>query len=371
MKKLFPFSFNLILKSFLTILFTLILLSSCDMPKKPAVGLEDEIFVIADSTEYLELEPVLLQVFNKKIITPQPEALFELTRKSINSLSKLQNKKNIIIIAPFNSGSRVSNYIKSLLDSNVTQLVKSDSNYVFIKKDLWAGEQLVMILTSPTIQQLKHNILEGRDDLIYYFQNISNQRLKRNLYSDRFENFKLEGELLRDYGWVIYVQVDFHLAKNDPENNFVWLRRAPGSDIERWVFIHWIDNASPEYLNPDSIAAVRNRITKKYLRSSDDKANVEISDEFKMTKEVNFIGRYALMTQGLWRMSDKTMGGPFVNYTFFDEKTNRIYMLDGSVYAPKYYKKKLIQQVDVLLQSFLFKDDLSESRIDELLDAAE
>jgi hypothetical protein len=55
---------------------------------------------------------------------------------------------------------------------------------------------------------------------------------------------------------------------------------------------------------------------------------------------------------------------------FFDEETNRIYMIDGSVYAPKYYKRNLIQQMDVTLQSFRTKSELSAERIEDLLDEA-
>ena len=57
------------------------------------------------------------------------------------------------------------------------------------------------------------------------------------------------------------------------------------------------------------------------------------------------------------------------NGFFYDEKTRRIYMIDGSVYAPKYYKRNLIQQMDVTLQSFRTKAELSKERIDDLLDA--
>ena len=67
----------------------------------------------------------------------------------------------------------------------------------------------------------------------------------------------------------------------------------------------------------------------------------------------------------------KGMGGPFINYTFFDEKTNRLYMLDGSVYAPKYYKRNLIQQMDVLLQSFMTEREVNKDKKNELLKAAE
>jgi len=77
-----------------------------------------------------------------------------------------------------------------------------------------------------------------------------------------------------------------------------------------------------------------------------------------------------MFTQGLWELNIKGMGGPFVNYFFYDEKTQRIYMIDGSIYAPRYYKRNLIQQMDVTLQSFKTKAELSKERIEELLDAA-
>ena len=124
------------------------------------------------------------------------------------------------------------------------------------------------------------------------------------------------------------------------------------------------------YLNEDSIRAIRNRMTKKYYVTSDDSAYVVIAEDYFTTNEVNFNGRYALFTQGLWDLNIKGMGGPFINYTFYDEKTKRLYMLDGSVYAPKYYKRNLIQQMDVTLQSFMTKAELSKDRQEDLLDAA-
>jgi len=46
-------------------------------------------------------------------------------------------------------------------------------------------------------------------------------------------------------------------------------------------------------------------------------------------------------------------------------------MLDGSVYAPKYYKRNLIQQMDVTLQSFRTEKELTQERKEELLEALE
>ncbi|MGE5411558.1 MAG: DUF4837 family protein, partial [Clostridiales bacterium] len=80
-----------------------------------------------------------------------------------------------------------------------------------------------------------------------------------------------------------------------------------------------------------------------------------------------FHGNYALAMQGLWEMSDKSMGGPFINYTLYDEKSKRIYMIDASIYAPNYVKKGLIRQLDILLQSFQTTEQISDLRKKELL----
>ena len=96
-----------------------------------------------------------------------------------------------------------------------------------------------------------------------------------------------------------------------------------------------------------------------------------VAEDYFTVSEVNFNNRYALFTQGLWDLNIKGMGGPFVNYVFYDENTHRLYMLDGSVYAPKYYKRNLIQQMDVTLQSFRTANELTKDRKEELLDAVE
>ena len=111
-------------------------------------------------------------------------------------------------------------------------------------------------------------------------------------------------------------------------------------------------------------------MTKKYYQTVYDSGYVVIAKDYYTTSEVNFNGRYAILTQGLWDLNIKGMGGPFVNYTFYDEKTHRIYMLDGSVYAPRYYKRNLIQQMDVTLQSFMTADQIKPDRKKDLLDAA-
>ena len=45
-------------------------------------------------------------------------------------------------------------------------------------------------------------------------------------------------------------------------------------------------------------------------------------------------------------------GGPFVNCTFYDQATDRVYMLDGSVYAPDDDKMDFVRRMEVMARTF-------------------
>ncbi len=341
--------------------------TGCQSNLKPAIGKEDEIIVFADSSRWNDYYDFLSVIFEKEIITPQPEQLFELKRANISELKKYQSRKNLLIVTSLDKNNEVTDYVKSILDTNALNLIKNGEEFVIKKKDVWAKNQVLVILVANTLDELRTNSIQNLENLLYYFQSASDERVMKNLYNPTYEKKDLEAKYLKNYGWKIYIQADFLEAINDKEHNFVWLRRSPDSDMERWIFIHWIDSVDSRWLNRDSVLAIRNRITQRFLRTKDDKAYVEVNPDYVRQSVYNFNGRYALFTQGLWRMSDMSMGGPYVNYTFIEEKNNRLYMLDGSVFSPRYEKKFLIQQVDVTLRTFKTRDELTKEEIDKLL----
>lgn len=352
---------------FFPLIVFLLINNGCQQNLKPAMGKEDEIIVFADSTDWGDYYDFLSAIFEREIITPQPEQLFTLTRVDFSNFKRYQNRKNILIVTTLNRNNDVTNYVKTIIDSSALNLIKEGKEFVIKKKDVWAKNQVLVILVSNSIEELRIKAFKDKDNLLYFFQSASDERVMKNLYNPTFEKKDLEAKYLKEYGWKIYIQADFFEAINNKENKFVWLRRSPNSDMERWIFVHWIDSIDSKWLDKDSVIAIRNRITQKFLRTTDDKAFVEVAKEYLNQSEVNFNGRYAIFTQGLWRMNDYSMGGPFVNYMFLDQKNNRLYMIDGSVFSPRYEKKSLIQQVDVTLKTFKTSSELSKEEIDALL----
>jgi hypothetical protein len=69
---------------------------------------------------------------------------------------------------------------------------------------------------------------------------------------------------------------------------------------------------------------------------------------------VDFNGRFAIETRGLWRLENDFMGGPFVNYTFVNEKNNKVVTIDGYVFAPNKPKRDLLIQLEAIAHSIAF-----------------
>ena len=86
------------------------------------------------------------------------------------------------------------------------------------------------------------------------------------------------------------------------------------------------------------------------------------------TENIDFMGRFAYETRGLWHMIGRDedrnmveygMGGPFLNYTFYDEDTGRLYMIDGMVFAPGYDKREFLRQMEVIAYTFRTRTDVA------------
>lgn len=341
-------------------IFLLVTLSGCEKAKILATGKEDEIIVFADTTTWKGLQAILRETFEDTVFTPQPERWFNLRWTSIDRFDEFTTHKNRLIVAPLNGTDAVAGYMRSTLDSTVQSLVHQGKEFVFTKYDVYARQQLVMYLTGRDLSSLRASIQNQAPDLLYYFTNTA---LKRELASldaeSRYNKKEIEEHLLKAYGWTMTAQHDYVVAIDSAGSRFFWMRRATPSDMERWIFVHWIDAAHPGMLTGPFVLTLRDSLTKMFLRTIGNDAFVQIAPYNLEMQQSDFLGRFAFETRGNWRFNDKSGGGPFVNYTFYDTASKRLYMLDGSIFAPRVEKKKLVLQVDGLLHTFRTQQDLT------------
>lgn len=335
------------------LLLSALVFSACGIStQNEALGDNDVITVFADSSDYIELSDVIENAFGQPFFTPQPETWFRLQRYGLADLLELNRGRNILIIAPLDAQNRMGDYMRSALDSSVKALVNEGREHVFVQKDLWYRGQTVVHLTGRTMEDLRDYMASNALQLEYYFKQAWDEReIARMRTLPREE--EIENRLRDEYGFSFTVIKSWFVAKDSSEINTVLLRRQAPAETERWLMVHWLDTTNTALLTNDFAYRTRNRLTEILYRTYDDSAWVVVDSVHHLQfDEVNFQDRFAIRMKGLWRMSDYSMGGPFVSYLFYDEEQKRIYFIEGSVFAPKYEKKKLIQDVDVMIKTF-------------------
>jgi hypothetical protein len=134
-------------------------------------------------------------------------------------------------------------------------------------------------------------------------------------------------------------------------DNFIWLRKLE-ADYEQNVFVYETDYVTPDVF--DDVALLRDEVTTTYLRDSQ-KPELFIDRQTTIpvyTERVSFKGEFAVEARGLWKVSNSSAGGPFVSYSFVDQATQKLYYIEGYVYAAGMKKKPLVREVEAILSTF-------------------
>ncbi|MBR9976463.1 MAG: DUF4837 family protein [Bacteroidetes bacterium] len=319
--------------------------------KDEAIGESDVITIIADSSDYDALYDVIENAFGKPFFTPQPETWFTWQRYNLSALLEHKRDRNILILSPLDADHRLGEYMRSALDSTVQELVEQGEQHVFVRKNLWYRGQVVVHLTGRTLPELRDFMASNAGRLEYYFKQAWDEREMTRMRKLPREE-EIENDLLERYGFGFTIIKSWFVAKDSSEINTVLLRRQAPTETERWLMVHWLDTTNTSLLTNDFAYETRNRLTEMLYRTYDDSSWVVIDSVHHLQfDEVNFQDRFAIMMRGLWRMNDYSMGGPFISYLFYDDEQERIYFIEGSIFAPRYEKKKLIQDMDVMIKT--------------------
>ena len=334
MKKYFVFLMIIIAASLLCFI-------NCDK-RKYAWGKQADIRVLADSTMWEEAEPILRDIFEKPLVTPQNETVFTILQADSTTFKKYNN---LILIANLNEDGSIARFLKKSLAPELLEKVEAGS-YIFVKKDEWALNQFVMILVAKNTETLKQRLTENKKYLFSLFNDHHNKLTKTAMF--RIEEQKdVEEALLEKYGWMVRVQYDYVLHIEAPEKNFVMLRRGYP---ERWLFVHWMDSNDPSIIERAWMIEKRNEIGLQFYGGD------QVEEKYAPPKyeEVEFLGRRASKLSGLWQNEETVDGGCFINYSFFDEELQRIFMLDFCMFDPRHKKTKrpILRQGEVILHTF-------------------
>lgn len=359
-------------------LFLALVLAGCNNVteyKPPAVGQGGEIMVVTDSSTWNgPVGEALRATLGREARTyPQPTPTFTLTRQSLSdyALQGIQRQHSLVFAAPYTDTSSTARFLRARLDSSSVAALERGGNGIITRDNLWMDDQLVLYATAPSDTALAAQIRAAGDDLRTSFGALARERLAEDMF-EKGQQTEVEQQLLDAHDFAVNVQHDYVVIQdttflNDrgTRGTFVRMRRLAGQASWRDMFVYYEEDPRLERLHPDSVRALRNRLTERFVRGTFPESFITIEERDATrrpveTDTVSLAGRFALETRGTWRMTGDAMGGPFVSYAFFDEDTGRFYLIDGMIYGPRYTneeKREFLRQMEAIAYTFRTDED--------------
>lgn len=328
------------MKQYIYFIVLAILVISCST-KREAIGAADEIIVIVSKEDRSSINNALAQIFTDTLFTPQPEPVYKLKYADPVGFNELKRQTNVIIGSigtdELNSGTKL---VKSLLGKELFDETINGNQQIIFSEDQFGRDQLFMIISGKSSNDIDNALLEKSEWIKLYFDEIFIKKQKKYLFGkDRLK--KITKEFEQKYGWELQIPWGWEVIKELPDSNFVWLGREMPY---QWFSIHWQKGFLFEEENEAAHYAYQFPLN--YYKS------IQLNDyQFKI-ELVKFNKWSAWRSQGIWESLDGARGGPFINYTWYDDASDRTYNLNMLVFIPSKNKAMFIRQLDIIAHSF-------------------
>jgi len=156
-------------------------------------------------------------------------------------------------------------------------------------------------------------------------------------------------------------KTDINIERDVWAKNQLLIQITAASDEDAARILEKNTKTIRDYFNEEELKRLKEQysikpqddlITGKYIQGARDNSYMQVYEEYSPeTQEINLNGSYAMEYRGLWNMANDFMGGPFLHYTFVDEKNNRVVNLDAFVFAPKFNKREYLRELEAILKS--------------------
>ncbi len=190
--------------------------------------------------------------------------------------------------------------------------------------------------------------IDNEDKIYDIFSDIEYQRLHQ-AYEFAL-NKKLVDKVKKTFGIYLTIPNGFDIATEN--ENFMWIRKETNKDSEGFI-IYQTDYTSQDAFRPKKIINNRNAFTKENIPGPSDSSYMSTDTLYvkPVFEKKNLNGNYIVETRGLWKVVNDFMGGPFVSFTFVNQKYAEIITVDAYIYAPGEEKRDYVRQMETILNS--------------------
>ena len=263
---------------------------------------------------------------------PQPESQNDLAHVNMKGFSDMFKKH------------------KCILEVNIDP--KIEKAQAETAQNLWAAPQRYVKIMAPSSTDWVELFESQKEVYKLWFDQVERERIL-SVFRPSVDN-NVVNAIEKKMGFTLTVPQGFYIAKDEPD--FMWLRK----ELERssaCLLIYQMPYQDTAQFGMNSLVAMRNMMLQKYIPGPLEGSYMSTETEFvpPMVKYVpNFPTGYAVEMRGMWKVENDFMGGPFVSYTFADNRTGNLVTLEGYYYEPNQKKRNQLLQLEAILYSLKF-----------------
>lgn len=330
-----------------------------NLPQVSSVA--NELLVVMDSSQWKsELGDEIREIYGSEIPgLPQPESAFEVRYTSPRHFTGLMKLyPNILFVTTIQDNSKDSRLLRTYFTENsLNQMKKNPEMFMYPLEDQFARGQKVLHLFAQTEEELLEKLEKNEEKLYSYFHDWERDRLSKRLFTGR-PNKQLSQYVQRKHGFWMEFPAGYEVAIE--KDKFIWLRLLD-AEVDKSIWVGYKDYESADVFEPENILQLRHEFAKPYIWGNDSTTYMKTEPDIPVEMErINFKGRFAVESRGLWRLNNMVMGGPFLSYTFVDESTNRLYYIEGFTYAPGKDKRAPMNELEAILWTFKTAEQKAE-----------
>lgn len=307
-----------------------------------ATGEDNELGILIDADLRADVETTLLEIFCPIVETPQPEQRFIPIFGGMESISRLNTQRFLLLVGTLDGKGEISTLITGMLSPEIYTGVQRGEYFVFHKQNEWARGQHMLILVSSDAPSLVDQAQAESEFLFNIFDKARTRKIKRELYRAH-EQKDLARQIRERYGFDLRIPHDYVLVREEPEQGWLRLKRPAPS---RWITL-WRSSPLPE----DPVDSTW--VVQKWSDLAAEYADpVQANTDYLSVKPISISGYPGLELQGLWETIGPQGGGPFFCRAFYNPVDGRAYLLDAAVFNPGGEKEPYLKQLEVILETF-------------------
>ena len=288
---------------------------------------------------------------------PAPEPYFNLRHLTASALmaNKLRRELRTYLIIGniLDQNSSTAQLIrKDLGPEKIRKANENEDYHSMVAKNKWAKPQLLIYLFAKDNLTLSNVIRDHFESAARRIHDHDRQILKADLYQGGL-NKRIQDDILKSFLVNIKIPQDYVLAQE--KDNTFWIRKMDDKVLSNLLITQY-PYSSQKQFSADSLKAVRNRLGKALISSSEPGSYMTTNDKdlpiYHTTRKIN--QSFVSEIRGIWEMENDFAGGPFFTYAFLSPDKNKILFIDAFILAPGEDKKQSMQYLEEIVRSVKF-----------------